>query len=346
MRHRVLNPLAALLLLSSAAQAAAPVEADRFRSEAVFGAARVLTMPPFTLQARPAPAVHAAPALCSGLDFSNVTWPASFSAEDKLALPSALNITGSFEGAAGWGNITDNFDGQGLSLGLLNQNLGQGTLQPLLLKMRDDHPGVLSAGFSAPHRASLLGMLTQWETAMGPPRPAHYSRLDQPPSGGVILASPGDGASVDWAKANLYAGAAFDPAWKAELVALALTPEYVSLQVAEAVSLHEKAVGYESRIGIRELRAYLMLFDVVVQNGGLHPIDLTEYDDYVAANPSASVTAKLEKLLELRLRHVRRRFVADVRARKRAIINGRGRVHGSDRDLPVQYCYDGAWPYK
>lgn len=43
-----------------------------------------------------------------------------------------VQITGSFEGT-GYGTVGDNFDGQGLSLGLLQWNIGQGTLQSYIL---------------------------------------------------------------------------------------------------------------------------------------------------------------------------------------------------------------------
>src|ERR1700677_1324186 len=76
--------------------------------------------------------------ICSPLDFTNVTWSGQLSPFQEQGLELGLNISGSFEGAAGWANLTNNFDGQGLSMGLLNQNLGQGSLQPLLIEMENN----------------------------------------------------------------------------------------------------------------------------------------------------------------------------------------------------------------
>lgn len=345
MRHRVLNALPALTLLTAVALPSFAFEGARFQAETAFGAAQNTTLPPFTLRPHTQAVPPAPPTVCSGLDFHSVTWPASFSAQDTLALMLALNISGSFEGGEGWANITGNFDGQGLSLGLLNQNLGQGSLQPLMVKLRDDHFPVFSSLFSPAHLPSVLGMLADWEGHNGPPKPPHQSRTDEPPAGSALLA-PGEAGSVLWARNTIYTGAHFDPVWKAELIAMAEAPEFVTLQIAAAVELHDRALDYERQMGIRELRAYLMMFDVAVQNGGIYPEDFSDYDDYRRANPSASDTQKLEKMLVLRLRHVRKRFVADVRSRKRSIIGGKGVVHGERRDLPAQYCYDGAWPYK
>ncbi len=293
------------------------------------------------------PAAPQPPAVCSALDFGGVTWPATMTTDDRSALTIALNISGSFEGEDAWGNISDNFDQQGVSLGLLNQNLGQGSLQPMLIRLRDERPDVLTSLVSPAHLSVLLEMLARWQVASaGETKAVPLSRFDEPTQIGTLSSPGANAASVSWAEANLYAGKDFDPLWKKELVAVASSPEYVSIQIAAALRDHERALAYETTVGVRELRAYLMLFDVNVQNGGLYPEDLADYADFVKANPRSDGTARLEKLLVLRLRHVRKKYVADVRSRKLAIIRGLGTVHGGARNLPAEYCYDGAWPYR
>lgn len=325
------------------AQAFAAPEADKLSGELGFQA--LGSIPAVRFELREA---HRPPEpLKGGLDFSSVTWPSTLTPDDQAAFKVALNISGSYEGDDGWGNLTGNFDGQGLSLGLLNQNLGQGSLQPLLIKMRDHHPRTLEVIFSTDHLKSLTGMLDKWERSSvvewAPPR---LSILDQGLDPGDVKLSPANQASVDWARKNLYGEAHFDPVWKEELTALAESPEYVSIQIAAALWLHEKALAYEAQIEVREFRAYLMMFDIVVQNGGLYPDDESEYAAWVEKNPNAAGAQKLEKLLALRLRHVRPQYVADVRARKRAIITGKGTVHGAARDLPAEYAYDPLWVYR
>ena len=269
-------------------------------------------------------------------------------ADDRSALEIALNISGSFEGDDAWANLSDNFDGQGVSLGLLNQNLGQGSLQPMLIRMRDEHPQALKTLLGPDHLRGLLQMLSQWQTAARiDSEDAPLSVLDDPGEDGGPQATAADHASVVWAVANLYDSAGrFVPAWQAELSALASSPDYVSIQIEAAARDHELALADEARIGVRELRSYLFLFDVQVQDGGLYPQDFDDYAAYVKRTPDADSTAKLEKLLTLRLRHVRKQYEEDVRQRKLAVIRGTGTVHGAARNLPVQYCYDGAWPYR
>ncbi len=336
-----------LLAVYAAAAPAAALEAERAGAEQGFAAAQGLLITPFAVHHRPTPSAPTPPQVCSGLDFKGVTWPPSMSREDELALELALNISGSYEGADGWANLTGNFDGQGVSLGLLNQNLGQGSLQPLLIKLWQSHPEVARSILAPDHLQSMTEMLQLWQgtPVPGGPSAGPSSRIDEPPPGAQSMGGR-ESTSVAWAVRSLYAGEHFDPVWKAELTALASHPDFVSIQIAAALDLHSQALNDERRIGVRELRAYLMMFDVAVQNGGFYPDDVSDYAAYVRGAPHATSSQKLEVLLSLRLRHVRSRFVADVRSRKRAIIRGKGVVHGEVRDLPAQYCYDGAWPYK
>lgn len=336
--------LLAALLLAAAPARAAGAEGARLSADDAWSAA-LDALPALKLPARQA--APEPPEVCSELDFDGVTWPAAMSDDDRAAFELALNVSGSFEGSTGWVNLTNNFDGQGLSLGLLNQCLGQGSLQPLLIRLSDEHPETLKASLGAEHLKSLLGMLAKWrkDAARGLAS-APLSALDNPDEDGGPQATAANLESVRWAVANLYEGGdKFIPSWAAELSALASSRDYVSIQVAAAARSHDRALGDESRAGVRELRAYLFLFDVQVQNGGLYPGDFDDYAAYRRAHPKAGATSLLEELLDLRLRHVKSKYRADVRARKLAVIRGTGKVHGEERNLPAQYCYDGSRPY-
>ena len=334
---------AAALALAVPSHAVEPEDA-RLSAESAFAAAAI-ELPALGLA--PLAAAPQPPKVCSELDFGGVTWPGALTEDDRAALEIALNISGSFEGGDAWANISDNFDGQGVSLGLLNQNLGQGSLQPMLIRLRDEHLETLKALLSPEHLDSLLAMLAEWRSAAADEStPGPLSALDNPEERGGPVATAANKASVDWAVANLYVEGGFAPLWKGELKALASSRDYVSIQIAAAVAAHDRAVAVEKPVGVRELRDYLFLYDVYVQNGGLYAQDLADYADYVKKTPEAGATARLEELLELRLRHVRKQYVADVRSRKLAIIRGTGSVHGEPRNLPGQYCYDGLWPYR
>jgi hypothetical protein len=281
--------------------------------------------------------------VCSQLDFRGVRWPTTLDATAQEALKLSLNISGSFEGSDGWANLVGNFDGQGVSLGLLNQNLGQGSLQPLLISMMDKYPGLMQSIFGSARYNSIATMLDQWESSkeLEPPM------LLFPKDGDdaqllTIQATSRNQISVNWAVSNLHvssSGPRLKADWAQQLMRMAATPEYISLQIGAANVLHKKAVAYRDRIQVFQLRAYLLMYDFIVQNGGIYAQDFTDYDKYLKANPNAGATSRLGKILELRLRHVNSQWVEDVKTRKKTIIDGMGTVHGSFRKLETEYCF-------
>lgn len=307
-------------------------------------------------------------AICSNLSLTGVVWPLALDLGGKRALALALNISGSFEGASGWKNLTNSFDGQGLSLGLLNQCLGQDSLQPLVIKIRDRSPTILRDIFSSSHLASLNSMLSTWQSTVkvanvvidrftngevgetsqdgldGLRLDGRLSDLDLLPDGsdGVGQQESASGDSVTWAKQNLYTdgGTTFQAAWKKELQAMSGNPAYVSVQIEASLSLHSNAVAYMKSLGLHQLRSFLFLFDVNVQNGGLYTADITAYKAAFPDGSTADETTRLKKILALRLAHVVTKYKSDVQARKLSIINGVGAVHGTARDYSKEYCFN------
>lgn len=147
--------------------------------------------------------------------------------------------------------------------------------------------------------------------------------------------------SVTWAKANLYTdgGTNFNSTWKKELQTMSAHPSYVSLQIEKALSIHNKAIGYMKTLGLHQLRSYLFLFDINVQNGGLYAADVATYKAAFPVGSAADETTRLKKILSVRITHVIEKYKKDVNSRKLSIINGAGVVHGSSRNYPKEYCF-------
>ncbi len=267
--------------------------------------------------------------ICSDLNFKNVYAPENFSREAINIFALALNISGSFEGHDQWQNITNNFDGQGLSLGLLNQTLETGSLQPLLIEYMQRDNEKMKSHFLHEDFLSLKQMLEQYE-----PGPVSFS-LD---SLGVK-----EDQSVSWALENLYSddGRNFYPRWKNSLQQMAASKNYREIQLNAASDLHEKAMEYFDEFQLKELRSYLFLFDIVVQNGGFYRRNRDEYQIFLQENPQAQEEEKLGFLLESRLVQVRDQFREDVRSRKESLIQGSGIVHRIMRNYEQEYCYSG-----
>jgi hypothetical protein len=309
--------------------------------------------------------------ICSDLNLDGVVFSSSLSDFSINAFSLAMNISGSYEGHTGWDNISNNFDGQGLSLGLFNQNLGQGSLQPLMIGLRDSKNAKFKSFFTSAQYSSVNSMLTAWggvsttlsKAVSKKTYTEDYSDLDDLDA---VAAADGEEISsnmsaednfskaavskqqesVNWAVANLYSGSSFKTAWKSALQAMARSPEYISQQAKAAESIHNKARGYMSTYNLNTMRAYLFFFDIVVQNGGITTSIKTKYMTWLKSNTSASENTKLKKLLEYRLTLVKSQYVGDVRSRKTAIIDGTGTVHGSKRNFPKEYCVN-SWsvPY-
>jgi len=78
----------------------------------------------------------------------------------------AVEITSTFETGerGGFFGLSSNFDGQGLSFGLVNWNIGTGSLQPLLRAFAAEQPARWNAIFG-PHAAAFLSVITPAGTA-------------------------------------------------------------------------------------------------------------------------------------------------------------------------------------
>jgi hypothetical protein len=290
--------------------------------------------------------------ICSKLDFAQMKVPADLTDIEMNLFALGLNISASFEGRSGWKNITNNFDGMGLSLGLLNQTLGTASLQPLLVRMIEKHEAVMKTHYTAANYTSIKTMALDWKKATGfvvqsisheelfAPDDMPLSDLDM----GEVFQIQGaaENKSVTWAKQTIYtdaAGKTFKTDWKSQLQNMAGSPEYRDIQFAAARKLHNKAAGYLDSFGLTEVRSYLFMFDIVVQNGGLHQKNFDDYRTFIAKNPNATEKQKLQAILESRLVQVRSQFRTDVRSRKEGLINGKGRVHQTDRNFEKEYCY-------
>jgi len=207
-----------------------------------------------------------------------------------------------------YGRIGGNFDGQGLSLGCLQWNFGQGTLQPLLSAMlreqRQTSEQVLGS-----HRCQLLA------TAMTLPRAEQMA----------------------WVIGELD-----QPSWRNSLYEWATTPPFRALQIKAAQPQFDWAIKQCRQHGLISERAVALLFDIRVQNGSVQSsiwnrIDVV--DDLVIAPPDPLVPEIIRLLLlaTFRAEAAHPKWREDVRARKLCIAKGQGRVHGRDIDLAREF---------
>lgn len=222
----------------------------------------------------------------------------------------SLALTGSFETGHQppdcFCGVAGDFDGQGISFGVLQWNLGQNTLQPLLQQVIQQHPDVCQSIF--------------------------HENLDTIRALGT--------ASLDdqlvFARSIQNRGVVNEP-WRGMLTTLGRTPEFRAIQSSAAAGRFEQAVGMCHDFGLTSQRAVALMFDIVTQNGGIGAIVKAQIMADFAALPAASAAdmevARMRIVANRRAAACKAQFVDDVRTRKLTIANGAGVVHGIPYDL-------------
>jgi hypothetical protein len=209
--------------------------------------------------------------------------------------------------------LSGDFDGQGLSFGVLQWNFGKETLQPMLRDFLREHPdaardvfhdqlGVVAAALDAP-RDELL----------------NFVRAIQHPVKHTI----------------------FEP-WCGMAKTLGRTPQFQAMEARYAADMYGHALAMCDEYALMSERAVALMFDIRVQNGAISPLTKARIDADVARLPAdldrlGREIATMRSIANRRADAANPIWVEDVRARKLAIANGEGVVHGIHYDLAAQF---------
>lgn len=238
-------------------------------------------------------------------------------------LERALIITGNFEGT-GYDQVTGDFDGQGVSAGILQWNYGQGSLQAMILRPFVKLHGSIDLLFDFPEPG------IDASVKMGPSDALLYVRKH--------MIEPGVSKRLkrEWANA-----------WRAFMS----HSEVIELQIEAAKAVARRANGLMEQWGMSSQRAFCFFFDVVTQNGSMSSVIKLEPDRDVCRRYAEVATsqnknlwlpliekASDEQLTLFRAAYMRAQlsrpaYFQDVFARKGTIALGRGYVHGESWDL-------------
>jgi hypothetical protein len=265
-----------------------------------------------------------------GLDSDGIvgsgTWRALFPNADDVPAPALRNaplelrclaLTGAFETNVPppgcFSCISGDFDGQGLSYGALQFNLGQGTLQTLLLGIDQRHPKVMEEIFDRQIHP-LRGMMASGDLDSQ----LAFARNIQTPNFRV-----------------------HEP-WRGMFVALGRTPACQDAQLEEAAQSVRRARRLCERFGVSSPRALALMFDIIVQNGSISTAVAAQIDEDIrkidpGLSPSAQERERLCIVAHRRAEAAHPRWIEDVRTRKLCIATGQGHVHGAFYDLEEQY---------
>jgi hypothetical protein len=257
-------------------------------------------------------------------DVGPATWAKLFS-DSQMQEPAiksepltnrCLALTGSFETGSAppecFAGLSGDFDGEGISLGVCQWNLGQGSLQPLLKEIDQSSQALVTQIFT------------------------NYANEFR-----RVLASPIED-QLAWARSIQDSRHVVGEPWQGLLKTLARTPEFQAIETEHAGRLFATARSLCSAYKVQSQRALALMFDIAVQNGGINDVVRAQIERDFAALDSTQTSqalevARLQIVANRRAAASNPAWVNDVRIRKLTIANGQGSVHGRNYDLAAQY---------
>ncbi len=224
-------------------------------------------------------------------------------------------LTGSFETGAPvpecFSGLAGDFDGQGMSLGVLQWNFGQGTLQPLLSQMLAKHSTTMTRIFHA-HLPVLRAVLNDSPTGQ-----LQWVRSIQAPSRRLV-----------------------EP-WAGMFKSLGRTDQYQQIQLKAAGRLLGRARTLCASYGLGTERGVALMFDILAQNGSISAtVEATIRQEFRGLGSLRGADREVGRMRVIAIRRAEAalpQWVADVRARKLTIAEGAGSVHGKRYELAGMY---------
>lgn len=236
----------------------------------------------------------------------------------------ALEITSQFESEDGYKGISGNFDGQGVSAGILQWCLGQGSLQSLMKTYVTVNDSI------------------------------DKLKIFPIPIEGILRLSNHD--AVAFAKAHMLNGENLKPEWLKAWRWFMGSPAMIKVQQQAATTIGLRAKAICDGLGLNTKLAFCWAFDLCTQNGGLGNHVMPAPDVNLAKKYIAQVTPfddglKNKALWASMIDHVKpyqvslfilshqrmlecvQKWQADVMARKGSLSLGKGYVHGSMIDI-------------
>lgn len=263
---------------------------------------------------------------------SQTKLPGFSPAEEK-----ALRITSSFETGRplGFGGLTGNFDKMGVSFGLLQWNIGSGSLQPLLWEFSQRHPQRFNTVFGT-DADRLRQLLQQFRQLNRTKNEAEKKRImAEQMRFAVSINQPNCNPRQ---KRTRQFCKLVEP-WASYFRRLEADTAFQQIQLSQVRRRMQTAAKYARQFGLRTERGFALMFDIVTQSG---PAWLTCKKNVCKKRVQLIAQRRTEMQQKLGRSPTERELltlianvVADtslpewrdrVRARKLAIVEGSGKV--------------------
>ncbi len=248
------------------------------------------------------------------------TWARLFPGQADIPAPQTagksleyrcLALTGSFETSTPppdcFAGLSGDFDDQGLSFGVLQWNFGQGSLQPLLQEMAQQHRDIM-------------------EEICG----EHFSEFQ------AVLQS-GLEDQLYWARSIQNQKFCLHEPWRGIFKTLGRRAEFQEIQVKYALEIYRTALRWCAGYGLKTERAVALMFDIRVQNGSISEAVKSQILRDFSRLSQPDEAQRLIIIANRRAEAAKRAYIEDVRSRKLTIAKGEGKVHGMYYHLEQQY---------
>ena len=217
----------------------------------------------------------------------------------------AVNITKQFEAATS-NQIAGDFDGQGLSLGYFQWNIGAGTLQPLLNRMDREYNAEMK---------SIFGI--------------NYDIIHN-----MIQGTKEN--QIIWTESINNSTNNIKEPWHSQFVSLCNNQHFKNIEAAAEVYSVNQAMLICDNYKLKTIRGFALAFDIVVQNGSISVGATNNIATSIEKNPGMSEKDLLGVIAKAVADSSGNNSV-DVLSRKIAIVNGQGKVHNSMLYLDTNY---------
>jgi hypothetical protein len=232
------------------------------------------------------------------------TWQSLTSSAAPDLKQRCLQVTADFEGT-GFTKAVGNFDGAGLTWGIIGFTLSNGELGSLLNEIRTTHEAVFRAAFGS-LRDRIVEVLQS-------------SRAEQMAFANSISVGSSKMKILDeWAEAFAKLGG--DPAVQ-------------KIQVQHTQKFFDIAARDVGRFNVKNELGLALCFDIAVQNGGIDQTEAARIKRKIEQTPPTTQQDLRIIIANVIAENSRPRFIEDVRRRKLTIATSRGTVHGAQFDL-------------
>jgi hypothetical protein len=230
----------------------------------------------------------------------DVTWTSVTGVPIPPLAQRCLQLTAAIEGH-GYGMVAGNFDGAGLTWGIIGFTLQYGDLRDVILKVQSQCPDAITNAFGPLANELLDRIVLDFPRAL-----AWANSISEGPKRYVVRKD-----------------------WRDGFARLGARPEVRRLQVEQAMQrYYEPALLTAGQIGFSTELGVALAFDIHVQNGGVKPAALRQIASERQAGALKSQRALRLRTAELVAQSAKSDWRADVLARKAAIATGEGSVHG------------------